>query len=157
MTATLSFDHFHPAEAAQSEPPERFEGPGMNEAYYQLVKRHHQSSRGDFTQLFQTILSVADEIGLDDALRCLERCVIEKRLSWLGSNLEAQERTANPLADGYRIFYEVYLGISAPEDGEIVEATDGPHQPQPEVDRTGADHRRDDGIRKKRHQMRLPI
>ena len=95
----------------------------MNEAYYQLVKSQHQSSRGDFTQLFQTILSVANEIGLDDALRYLERCIIEKRLSWFDGNLEAQERTGNPLTDGYRIFYEVYLGISAPEDGEIVEAT----------------------------------
>jgi hypothetical protein len=69
-------------------------------------------------------MSISAEMGWDPALGCLRQCVTEKRLAWLDGNLETLERTGNPLADGYRIFYEVYLGISTPEDGEIVEATD---------------------------------
>jgi len=96
----------------------------MDEEYYQIVRQHYRSSRGDFTELFQTILSIASEIGLDRALACLERCVIEKRLSWLEGHLATLERSGDPLADGYRLFYEDYLGISVGGVGEVVEATD---------------------------------
>jgi len=54
----------------------------------------------------------------------MERCVSEKRLAWLDGNLDRIEKTGNPVEDGYRIFYEEYLGISIPKDGEIVEKTD---------------------------------
>lgn len=94
------------------------------EEYYQRIKQQYENSRGDSTELFQTILSVAGEIGLDNALAFLEQCVIEKRLSWLDKNLESLDKMANPVLDGYRLFYESYLGISAPEDGEIVEQTE---------------------------------
>jgi tRNA(adenine34) deaminase len=96
----------------------------MNREYYQLVRHQYPRSRGDSTGLFQTILSIAQEIGWDNALACLEQCVIEKRLSWWDRNVETLERTGNPLRDGYRMFYEGYLGLSTPQDGEIVEATD---------------------------------
>ena len=96
----------------------------MNEKYYQIVKHQYRSSREDFTELFQTILSIADKIGLDNALECLEQCIIEKRLSWLDKHLETLEKTGNPLTDAYRIFYEIYLGISALKDGEIIEKRD---------------------------------
>jgi tRNA(adenine34) deaminase len=96
----------------------------MNEEYYQLVRQRYPRSRGDSTQLFQTILSIAQEIGLDNALACLEQCVVEKRLSWWDRNAETLEKTGDPLHDGYRMFYECYLGLSTPHDGEIVEATD---------------------------------
>ena len=95
----------------------------MSEKHYQRIKQQYQNREADFTELFQTILSVADEIGLDKALEYLEQCVIEKRLSWLDKNLEALEKTGNPIDDGYRIFYETYLGISTPRDGEVVETT----------------------------------
>ncbi len=62
--------------------------------------------------------------AFDEALSYLERCRIEKRLSWLDKNLESMARTGNPLDDAVRIFYEVYLGLSIPEDGEIIERTD---------------------------------
>lgn len=91
------------------------------EEYYHLIKQQYRNSQGDFTELFQTILSVADEIGLDQALACLEQCVIEKRLAWLDDNLERLDQTDNPVLDGYRLFYELYLGVSAPEDGQICE------------------------------------
>ena len=96
----------------------------MNEKYYQLVRRKFDKRGEDFTELFQAVLSIADETGLDEALQYLERCRIEKRLSWLDKNLEHLEKTGNPLDDGYRIFYQVYLGLSTPEDGEIIERTD---------------------------------
>ncbi|MFQ6067471.1 MAG: hypothetical protein ACE5K3_09375 [bacterium] len=96
----------------------------MNDKYYQLVKQKYQTKGRDFTELFQTILDIGNEIGLDKSLEYLERCVIEKRLSWLNDNLENIEKTGNPIDDAYRIFYEIYLGISTPEDGEVVEKTD---------------------------------
>jgi hypothetical protein len=97
----------------------------MNDEYYQQVKAKYDSKGADFSDLFETILSIADEASLDEALACLERCVIEKRTAWLDRNLPVLERTADPIDDAYRIFYEVYLGISAPSDGEIVERAPG--------------------------------
>ena len=96
----------------------------MNEKYYRLVKQKYQNKRSDFTELFQTILDIGNEIGLDKSLEYLERCVIEKRLSWLDDNLDQMEKTGNSIEKAYRIFYEIYLGISAPKDGEVVEKTD---------------------------------
>ena len=94
------------------------------EKYHQLIKQQYEKRSEDATELFQTILSVADEIGLDNALACLEQCVTEKRLAWLDKNLETLSKTGNPVFDGYRLFYEIYLDVSVPEDGEIVEQTD---------------------------------
>jgi hypothetical protein len=89
--------------------------------FYNLIKHQYSHSRGDSTPLFQTILSLSREIGMDKALAYLEECVIEKRLAWLDGNLEKLARTGNPVLDGYRMFYETYLGISVPVDGEIIE------------------------------------
>ena len=87
------------------------------------IKDEYRNGR-DATRLFQTVLSVADDIGLDAALEILEQCVIVKRLAWLDGHLATLERSGNPLIDGYRIFYEEYLGISTEEDGEVVEEYD---------------------------------
>ncbi|MBN1218268.1 MAG: hypothetical protein JXM69_05015 [Anaerolineae bacterium] len=92
--------------------------------YYQRIKQQYQNRMEDSTELFQTVLSVADTIGLDQTLAYLEQCVIEKRLAWLDENLEKFNRTGNAVLDGYRLFYEVYLGVSVPADGEIVKQTD---------------------------------
>jgi hypothetical protein len=81
----------------------------MNETHYQRIRRQYRSSGGDFTELFQTILSIGDQIGLDSALTCLEECVIEKRLAWLEGHLASLERSGDPVSDGYRLFYEHYL------------------------------------------------
>jgi hypothetical protein len=91
--------------------------------HYQLIKQQYRQSTGDFTPLFETILAAAEEIGLDQALAYLEQCVIEKRLAWLEKYLATFERTDNPVLDGYRLFYERYLGVATPADGEIVEQT----------------------------------
>ena len=58
---------------------------------------------------------------MDAALGYLERCVIQKRLAWLKVNFSEVEKGNGPVADGYRWFYEKYLGASIPKDGEIVE------------------------------------
>jgi len=89
--------------------------------YHSLIKGQYLHSGGDSTALFQTILSLPHEIGLDKALAYLEQCVLEKRLAWLDVNLERLARTGNPVWDGYRMFYETYLGVSIPFAGEMVE------------------------------------
>ena len=92
--------------------------------HFQRIKEQYGKSNGDSTELFQTVLSVADEIGLEKALACLEQCVIEKRLAWLSQHLNTLDRTDDPVYDGYRLFYELYLGVSIPKDGTIVLKTE---------------------------------
>ena len=90
----------------------------------QRIKIQYENSHGDSTELFQEILRISEEIGLDKALSILECCVTEKRLAWAKVHLGEMEKTENPVLDGYRWFYEKYLGVSIPEDGEIVELSD---------------------------------
>jgi hypothetical protein len=97
----------------------------MDDQHYALVKAKYESAGEDHGDLYRTILAIAEEASLDVALECLERCVVEKRTAWLERNLPSLQRTGNPIDDAYRIFYEVYLGISAPDDGAIVERTPG--------------------------------
>jgi len=92
--------------------------------YYRLILEKYQYKETDFDGLFETVLSVGDEIGLEKALGYLERCVIEKRLAWLDESLDKIEKTGDAVDDGYKIFYEKYLGISVPKDGEVVERAD---------------------------------
>jgi hypothetical protein len=93
--------------------------------YYQLIKQEYDRTKsGNSTQLLRTVLSVAEATSLDRALAYLESCVVEKRLAWLGANLQRLDRTEDPVHDGYRLFFEVYLGLSPPKDGEIVEQTE---------------------------------
>jgi hypothetical protein len=91
---------------------------------HHMIKQYYLNSKGDSSELFQVILFVADLIGMDKALACLEECVIAKRLAWLNENLDNLDKTDDPVFDGYRLFYEVYLGVSTPTDGEIVERTE---------------------------------
>ncbi|GAB4447839.1 MAG: hypothetical protein Kow00120_17930 [Anaerolineae bacterium] len=93
----------------------------MSQVLYSRIRQKYLS--GDYRDLFGTIMSVADEIGLDAALAHLEWCVTEKRLAWLDDNLASLARTGNRLHDAYRAFYESYLGIAPPADGEIVAQT----------------------------------
>jgi hypothetical protein len=91
---------------------------------YQRIKTQYENSRGDSTELFREILRASNEIGLDEALSILERCVTEKRIIWATARLGEMKRTENPVLDGYHWFYEKYLSVSIPEDGEIVELSD---------------------------------
>jgi len=96
----------------------------MKNEYYQVILEKYSNRKKDFSGLFRAILAVGDEVGLEKALGYLERCVIEKRLGWLDERLGKIERRGNSVEDGYRIFYERYLGISVPKDGEVVDRTD---------------------------------
>jgi hypothetical protein len=96
----------------------------MEKELCQLIKNQYENSRGDSLELFKTILSVAAETGFEAALECLEECVSEKRSAWLERNEKNIERTGDPLVDGYKLFYERYLGLRIPRDGEIIEAND---------------------------------
>jgi len=89
--------------------------------YYPRIKRQYDQLQGDSTELFRELIVLANEIGMDAALADLERCVTEKRLAWLKKNFDEGGKTSAPVADGYRWFYEKYLHVSVPQDGEIVE------------------------------------
>jgi len=96
----------------------------MEDKYYQIIFGKYQNKERKFDELFQVVLLMGNEIGLERAWGYLERCVIEKRLAWLDEKLDKMERTGDAVEDGYRIFYEEYLGIGVPRDGEIMEKTD---------------------------------
>jgi len=76
----------------------------MEDGYYQLILEKYQNKDGYFGGLFQAILSVGDEIGLGRALGYLERCVMERRASWLDDVLNKIEKSENLVEDEYRIF-----------------------------------------------------
>jgi hypothetical protein len=92
--------------------------------YYQRIKWQYYNFQGDSTGLFNEILRASNKIGMDEALAYLEQCVIEKRLAWLKANLGQVKNENDLVIDGYRWFYEKYLGVSIPKDGEIVEHTE---------------------------------
>ncbi len=91
--------------------------------YYQHIKREYETCHGDSVELFKVILNVSSEIGMDAALAYLEGCVTEKRSTWLQANLGEARNENDPVTNGYTWFYERYLGLSVPRDGEIVEHT----------------------------------
>ena len=93
--------------------------------YYRQIRQQYLASSGEAVDLFQTILNLGEEIGLDRALGYLERCVIEKRTAWMAGRLPDLELSADAVSDGYRLFYEDYLGVSVPQDGVIVLQTAG--------------------------------
>jgi hypothetical protein len=50
--------------------------------HHNLIKQQYTNSKGDSTELFQTILMVAQEIGLDQSLNYLEKCVSENKKAY---------------------------------------------------------------------------
>ncbi len=90
---------------------------------YQRIKQHYLSLQGDSTELFAEILKASEEIGFDEALAYLGQCAIEKRSAWLKTNLTESINQNDLLLEGYKWFYEKYLRVSVPNDGEIVERT----------------------------------
>lgn len=63
------------------------------------------------------------EIGLDSALELLEQCVFLKRRLWLKENFTGTTGGKDPVTEGYHWFYEKYLHVSLPQDGELVLST----------------------------------
>lgn len=74
----------------------------MKDKYYQVILEKDHDKESDFSGLFQAILSVGDEMGLERALGYLERCVVEKRLAWLDERLEKMERMGKLLTKQIR-------------------------------------------------------
>ncbi len=97
----------------------------MNAEDSRILRERYEQSRicGDATVLFETVLSLAARSDLDEVLACLEGYVIERRLAWADRHAGQWPRTGDPLADGYRLFYEGYLGLSVPRDGRVIAAT----------------------------------
>ena len=89
--------------------------------HYQRIKWRYETLQGDSIELFNEILRASAEIGMEAALAYLEQCVTEKRLAWLKANRGEAGIENDPVLDGYVWFYEKYLGLSVPRDGEIVE------------------------------------
>ena len=94
------------------------------EDYCQLIEQHYLNTAEDSTELFRSVLSIADEIGIAAALAHLEKCVIEKRLAWLEARQIEFKNISDPIGEAYRLFFELYLGVSVPADGEIVEKSE---------------------------------
>lgn len=95
----------------------------MNEQYFTLIRTEYENSRGNSIQLFQILLAIGSEAGFEHALEFLEQCVTDKRLNWLERNRAQLTITGDPVRDGYSLFYESYLGLSVPKDGEIIVET----------------------------------
>lgn len=91
--------------------------------HYWRIKQHYLNLQGDSTELFDQILKASKEIGMDKALAYLGQCAIEKRLAWLKANFDEVIHENDPVMAGYHWFYERYLRVSVPGDGEIVEHT----------------------------------
>jgi hypothetical protein len=95
----------------------------MKKNYTQMIKSQYEASRGNSVELFKTIVAIGGEIGLDGALEILQGCVVAKRLAWLERARPGLEKSGDPLRDGYQAFYERYLGLELPRDGEVVESS----------------------------------
>lgn len=94
----------------------------MNAAWLTEIQNKYANSRQDSTELFESLLSIAGETGLETALAGLEECVFERRRKWLENHPELLSRGADPVMQAYRMFYEHYLGLSLPRDGEVAES-----------------------------------
>jgi tRNA(adenine34) deaminase len=92
--------------------------------YDPLIQQAYDDSRSSSVRLFQTVLSIAGVAGMDDTLTCLQECVTARRLAWWERTGRNIVTTNDPVMDGYRLFYENYLGLSVPKDGEIIEVND---------------------------------
>lgn len=95
----------------------------MDESDFRLVKTRYENAGGDYSGLFETILFMAEKSSLARALGYLERCVTQKRLTWLDQNLSTLRLTGDAIDDAYTTFYEAYLGVSVPDDGAVAERT----------------------------------
>ncbi|MHA1961040.1 MAG: hypothetical protein ACW99U_12455 [Candidatus Thorarchaeota archaeon] len=96
----------------------------MKSQLYDLIDSAYRSSGDDLTPLFEVVKRISTDVGLWVALSYLEDCVIRKRQEWLDRHLSNLPRSSSPLEDGFRIFYQTYLGLSIPKDGEIIDATE---------------------------------
>jgi hypothetical protein len=96
----------------------------MNEAWMSEIQNQYAVSAQDASGLFKTILSIAEKEGLETALAGLEECVLAKRRGWVENHPGLFAAGGDPVMQGYRMFYEHYLGLSTPRDGEVMESSE---------------------------------
>jgi hypothetical protein len=95
-------------------------GGNLKEAWLSEIQSKYADSSQDATGLFKTLQSIAEKEGLKTALAGLEECVFAKRRRWMENNPRSFLAGNDPVMQGFRMFYEHYLGLSTPRDGEVV-------------------------------------
>lgn len=88
---------------------------------YSFIRDLYLCKREDSTALFQAIVSLDSKKKQDNAFKFLEQCVVQKRLDWWEKHKGNFKKTNQPISDGFRLFYEEYLGLKLAVDGEIIE------------------------------------
>jgi hypothetical protein len=96
----------------------------MKEELLAQIRIQYANSGQDATDLFKLIISIAQVTSLEEALKGLESCVFERRKKWLDNHPDLLEKRDKPVQQGFSLFYEHYLGLSVPEDGQLVENSD---------------------------------
>ncbi|MHC1781471.1 MAG: hypothetical protein AB9891_01690 [Anaerolineaceae bacterium] len=96
----------------------------MHEAWLSEIPLKYAVSGQDSSELFKALLAIAEEIGMETALAGLEECVFEKRRKWVENHPRYLSGGGDPVMQGYRMFYEHYLGLSLPRDGEVMESSE---------------------------------
>jgi len=76
-----------------------------------ISRIHRLYYESNYDALFSELVKLSRTIGLRRALKVLEKMVIEKRLSWMQKNLGKLKLSEDIVWDGFRIFYNEYLGL----------------------------------------------
>jgi hypothetical protein len=92
--------------------------------FYQIIKEKYLGEGVDYVTLFRIVKSMADEIGLGQALELLGKREDELRKIWMKTNLAKFERSGDVFTDVLEIFYKGCFGLDIEKDGEIVEQSD---------------------------------
>lgn len=96
----------------------------MTHTIRQRIQTAYDQSKLSAIGLFQSLIDISSTEGWDPTLAILEGLVIERRLGWWDRFKPGFISSGNLIRDAYHVFYETYLGLSLPRDGEIVTATE---------------------------------
>lgn len=91
--------------------------------YLERIRAQYLRLQGDSTELFEEVLLIAKDFGLEPTLKLLETCCIEKRQAWVAGHYRGTVPSMqNAVRVGFDWFYHEYLHAHLPEEGEIVYA-----------------------------------
>jgi hypothetical protein len=91
--------------------------------FLERIRARYLRLQGDSTELFEEVLSISAEIGLEPTLALLETCCTEKRLAWVAGHYHLPRPSdADAVNTGFAWFYHEYLHAHLPEEGEIIYA-----------------------------------
>lgn len=91
--------------------------------YYQKIKQAYPQSKTDYDKLFQTILSVAEKIGLEKTLEMVSRRGTERRDFWVKNSME-RTGSDDVFDDVLKVFYEDCIGVDIRTQGKLVDRTE---------------------------------